>query len=281
VHHVAVEADAVEEEEAYRREPEYRRHQHAVAVGAHTREPLHAFQHGRPPPAILLTDQVGQQDEAEQRRSDQCQRSEEPEVAQQLRVGEKQPGEGADGRDAADRQRVGQVADDLPRVVAVVGMAENVYRVAQCDAHDDGSRPDGYGRDRVAHERHDRQRQQSAQRHGDQGQQHRQLVAEREGDEHHDDEDGDVQRQHHVVLDLPRVVCRHGRGAEVVGRDAPGGVLGVQAGQHRFDPLHQPVADARVAALVPGRDEDHQRRHVLREEVVVEERVIAPDIQLL
>ena len=152
VHHVAVEADAVEEEEAYRREPEYRRHQHAVAVGAHTREPLHAFQHGRPPPAILLTDQVWQQDEAEQRRSDQCQRSEEPEVAQQLRVGEKQPGEGADGRDAADRQRVGQVADDLPRVVAVVGMAENVYRVAQCDAHDDGSGPDGYGRDRVAHE---------------------------------------------------------------------------------------------------------------------------------
>ena len=56
--------------------------QHAVAVGAHTREPLPAFQHGRPPPAILLTDQVGQQDEAEQRRSDQCQRSEEPEVAQ-------------------------------------------------------------------------------------------------------------------------------------------------------------------------------------------------------
>ena len=39
----------------------------------------------------------------------------------------------------------------------------------------------------------------------------------------HDDEDGDVQRQHHVVLDLPRVVCGHGRGAEVVGRDAPGG----------------------------------------------------------
>ena len=129
--------------------------------------------------------------------SDQCQRSEEPEVAQQLRVGEKQPGEGADGRDAADRQRVGQVADDLPRVVAVVGMAEDVYRVAQCDDHDEGSCPDGYGRDRVAHERHDRQRQQSAQRYGDQGQQHRQLVAEREGDEHHDDEDGDVQRQHH------------------------------------------------------------------------------------
>ena len=82
VHHVAVEADAVEEEETYEREQQDRRHQRAVPVGTHSREPLHPFQHGRPPPAILLTDQVGQQDEAEQRRSDQCQRSEEPEVAQ-------------------------------------------------------------------------------------------------------------------------------------------------------------------------------------------------------
>ena len=79
---IAVEADAVEEEETYEREQQDRRHQRAVPVGTHSREPFHPFQHGGPPPAFLLTDQVGQQDEAEQRRSDQCQRSEEPEVAQ-------------------------------------------------------------------------------------------------------------------------------------------------------------------------------------------------------
>lgn len=61
VHHVAVKADAVEEEETYEREQQDRRHQRAVPVGTHSREPLHPFQHGGPPPAFLLTDQVGKQ----------------------------------------------------------------------------------------------------------------------------------------------------------------------------------------------------------------------------
>ena len=130
VHHVAVEADAVEEEETYEREQQDRRHQRAVPVGTHSREPLHPFQHGGPPPAFLLTDQVGKQHQTEKRRSDQRQRCEQPEVAQQLRIGEEQSREGADGRYAADGQRIGQIADDLPRIVAVVRMAEYVDRIA-------------------------------------------------------------------------------------------------------------------------------------------------------
>ena len=250
VHHVAVKADAVEEEETYEREQQDRRHQRAVPVGTHSREPLHPFQHGGPPPAFLLTDQVGKQHQTEKRRSDQRQRCEQSEVAQQLRIGEEQSREGADGRYAADGQRIGQIADDLPRVVAVVRMAEYVDRIAQRDAHYDGPRTYGDRRNRMTRQRHDRQREQRAERHGNQGQQDRELVAEREGDERHDDKDGDVERQHHVALDLAGVVGRHGGSAVIVRRDSCGGVFGVQPLQRRLDPLDQPVADARVAALV-------------------------------
>ena len=250
VHHVAVEADAVEEEETYEREQQDRRHQRAVPVGTHSREPFHPFQHGGPPPAFLLTDQVGKQHQTEKRRSDQRQRCEQPEVAQQLRIGEEQSREGADGRYAADGQRIGQIADDLPRIVAVVRMAEYVDRIAQRDAHYDGPRTYGDRRNRMARQRHERQREQRAERHGNQGQQDRELVAEREGDERHDDQDGDVERQHHVALDLAGVVGRHGGSAVIVRRDSCGGVFGVQLLQRRLDPLDQPVADARVAALV-------------------------------
>ena len=160
-------------------------------------------------------------------------------------------------------------------------MAEYVDRIAQRDAHYDGPRTYGDRRNRMARQRHDRQREQRAERHGNQGQQDRELVAEREGDERHDDQDGDVERQHHVALDLAGVVGRHGGSAVIVRRDSCGGVFGVQPLQRRLDPLDQPVADARVAALVVRRQEDQQRGHVLREEVVVAERVAASDVQLL
>ena len=82
----------LKKKEAYRREPEYRRHRHAAAVGAHTGEPPTPRARPTLPPRSSLRIRWGQQDEAEQRRSDQCPaKRRAPKSAQQLRVGESSP----------------------------------------------------------------------------------------------------------------------------------------------------------------------------------------------
>ena len=86
---------------------------------------------------------MGEEYEAEERRPHQREGREESEVVEQLRAGEDQPEEGADGGEAPHGEGIGQLAHHAAGVVGVVAVGQHVNRVAEGDAHHGGPGADG------------------------------------------------------------------------------------------------------------------------------------------
>ncbi len=96
-----------------------------------------------PPPS---GEKMGQENKAKEGSADQRQRREKPEIAQQLRLREKQSQESSYRGKTAHGERVGEFAYYPARVGSVVGVRYDVNGVAQRYARHHGSGTDGYRR---------------------------------------------------------------------------------------------------------------------------------------
>ena len=144
---------------------------------------------------VPFPEEMGQEDQGEHRTAKQPQRGEQAEVAEELRLGEHQAGEGADGRQYAEGNGRRLILQHLFRIADILEVRDDVQAVAERHAENDGADAHRQQRQAALDPVNTGQREERAVEHRQQLERNHLPVLETEGDEGQNDQQGDADRQ--------------------------------------------------------------------------------------